>query len=259
MANLDTAIANATLLNFRKCVSLLVIGGMLTSMIQPAIAAEQIKRTGTLPPQIAQWLPKKQSSLIASTTTPAAVAPTSLARVEETLRNTVPEVFTGAQSHKAALSAPSNTALASDEALKRAADAIVGQLDAIDAETQTTRQQFAIDREQLKSAAKSSNKTDSDAILVKRHTDTVTEFEARAAEFKRLAQAVKAAQAGPASTQPARTADIKVAFQALAGFMVKYPNQRVHQAVDPIEELGAEELADLVRRVVGGIRGRKAG
>ena len=214
----------------------ITVGDRIHVVIDNATASRRcaIQADRELPSQFAQLIAKNQSQFVASTAASTfGSAPTSLVRLEESLKNTVPEVFERTKQKGPAVSTLSKSAAESDEALQRAADEVVGQLDEIDAEIEKTRQQFAVDREQLRSAARASPKVETDAVFVKRYAAAVAEFEARVAELKHLAQAVKVARAAKGSTQPARTADIKAALQALADFLVKYPSQRTHQAADP--------------------------
>ena len=206
---------------FKKCISLLVISTMLTSMMQPLSAAEQVNSTTVPTQKLAQLLSKPQATRTASAwATESPAATTGLIAVEQVLKSVVPEVFAGIQENSSPTSSELKSAHISGVTLKRAAEKIVNQLDSIEVETQNMRRQLALDLARMQNAASA---TEPNAMLVKRHVDTAAEFEKRAAEFSRLSQAVKGAQGD----------DIKAKLQALAGFVVKYPNQRPHQPADP--------------------------
>lgn len=209
-------------------VSSLLIISMVGLSLQPLIVVAQIKDSGTLPPQIAQWLPKTQAAQATAGTSraqnasDAAPTPSGLIAIEEALKRAVPERFATAQQLKS---------VSTVQVLIRTAHTVLAQQDSVAAETQRAREQFTVDRERLQQASLEGGVASVDPALFQRHTDTVAAFEARAAEFVALTQALKRSTSQDA-TQTQRS-DTKSALQALAAFIKKYPNQRAHQATDP--------------------------
>ena len=215
-------------------VSTLLIISMVGLSLQPLVVVAQTKDSGTLPPQIAQWLPKTQAAQAAvgarrvQSPSDAAPAPLGLIAIEEALKRAVPERFATAPQLKSA---------ATDQALTliQTARTVLAQQDNVAAEARQAREQFAVDRELLQQDGLNGNTIRVDPMMLQRHTDTVAAFEARASEFAALMQGLKRSTSPDATQdQPADgSGTTKAALQALAAFIKKYPNQRAHQATDP--------------------------
>lgn len=209
-------------------ISTLLIVTTASLSLQPLIVVAQTKDSGTLPPQIGQWLPKTQAAQAAvgarrvQSPSDAAPTPSGLIAIEEALKRAVPERFATAQQLKS---------VSTDQVLIRTAHTVLAQQDSVAAEAQQAREQFTVDRERLQQASLEGNTARVDPAMLQRHTDTVAAFEARASEFDALMQGLKRSTSQDATQN--QSADTKSALQALAAFIKKYPNQRAHQATDP--------------------------